>query len=133
MTYLERIAKAKAKYKGCTIAPQPIAEPEADNYQILNVKLVQPHRSTYFAGIGCNTGTRVTHLVRLKMCGRPLQTIRHIIEFYITPSNAEFVSDSIGTDDEPIASLISGYTRPFLFHSTQQAHDEIRHFLNTQI
>lgn len=128
MTYLVRIAQAKAKYKGCTIAPKPIAEPEADNYQILNVKLVQPHRSTYFAGIGCNTGSRVTHLIQLKMCGRPLQTIRHIITFYKSPDTAKLVQDTLDTPP-----LITGYTRPFLFHSTQQAHDEIRHFLNTQI
>lgn len=128
MTYQERLTQAKLKYKGCTPIPAPIPVSEPDNYQILNLKLVQPSRTTYFVPLGCNTGTKITHLIRLSMCGTPMQTIRHRIEFYATPPNAKIVQDTLDTHP-----LITGYTRPFLFHSTQQAHDEIHHFLNTQI
>lgn len=161
MTYLERIQAAKAKYKSCipkqiTHCAQCLCDTtnpdiarhmagcmseeivigyppkQTEIYHILNCKLVQPSRCTYFVPIQKsefkNPSPYPTHFIKLSECGKPMQTTRHKIEFYLIPPHTKIVSDITETPPQ-----ISGYTRPFLFHSTQQATDEIRHFLNTQI
>lgn len=107
--------------------PQP--EPEPLIYHILNLKLSQEH-TRYFVPLLATTtpnpatlGKLPTHLLILKQCGPNFKSACHHFSFSVA-------APTIAQLPPPILTL---YTRPFIFHDTQAARDEIKYQLQTQL
>lgn len=95
---------------------QPPEHPLAHRWAILNIKLA-PGRARYHVPL------RGNFLLVVRECGRPMQSARHICEFYRLPSpdHKLTVEDAL-EDNKPFASILSA---PFLFHSKSEAHQAI--------
>lgn len=127
LSYDERLAASRAKYAAIRPpTPTPPTVQPPDVYHLLNLKL-SPGKTTYFAAfIATNDDTRhsphpkPSHMAIIRECGEPMQHCPHQIDFYTIPPQARILDDI--QNNPPV---FSRFSRPFLFHSTAQAHAEI--------
>lgn len=122
----ERYALARANRP----PPPPLPPtPEPLIYHILNIRISQD-RTRYYIPILATTSPTPstlhalpTHLLILKQRGLNFRSACHHLSIYVTAPTLDLL---------PRPSLTL-YTRPFIFHDTQAAHDEIKHQLQTQL
>lgn len=115
-----------AKLQADIDATPPTPEAPILFYDVLNLYLDK--KVTYFIPIRAthltNELRKATHLATLRMAGNRLATTRHEFSFWSVPADAKQAQDIIHSTPE--FTLI---TKPFVFHDTDAAREEIKRIL----
>lgn len=84
---------------------------------VLSIKL-SPGKNKYFIPLSnTRTHARPTHLIVIRECGQPMQTVRHIAEAYHVPEGAITLADIIGPEHSPADPFCKMFTPAYIFHS----------------